>query len=139
MTWIVLTTFIVTVIAIVLGIVFGYTKNTGYRKFIYVSAATCALLIAFCIILAGFYSNEVAELQSEYNDIMLYHGIINDSINEQARFGHYEKIYNFNTEYKNLMLVSENEFFGALFPQHWSENMEPIEFQFRGVNYYAGN
>lgn len=133
--WILLIALIITAAAILLGGVFGRLKNKAYRKTIYIGVAVCVALITFCMVLGGIYHNEVSDLQAQYDDIMLYHEVVSNCDNEQVRFGHYEKIEDFNAEYDRLAVAQEDFMFGTLFPKNWSEHMGLIEFYFRGVSY----
>ena len=133
--WILLIALVVTAATILVGSVFGRTKSKSYRNGIYVGVGICAVLIAFCMVLGGIYHSEVAELQTQYDDIMLYNEVVELCENEQVRFGHYEKIAVFNEAYDRLAVIEEDFMFGALFPKNWSVDMGKIDFYFRGVNY----
>ena len=133
--WILLIALVITIAAILVGSVFGRTKSKSYRRGIYVGIGICAVLIAFCMVLGSIYHTEVAELQTQYDDIMLYNEVVELCDNEQVRFGHYEKIKAFNEVYDRLAVIEEDFMFGALFPEDWSADMGNINFYFRGVNY----
>ena len=133
--WILLIALVITAAIILVGSVFGCTKSKSYRRGIYVGVGICVALIAFCMILGGIYHSEVNELQTQYNDIMLYNEVVELCDNEQVRFGHYEKIEAFNDAYDRLAVIEENFMFGTLFPEDWSADMGKINFYFRGVNY----
>jgi low affinity Fe/Cu permease len=133
--WILLIALVVTAAAILVGSVFGRTKSKSYRNGIYVGVGICAVLVAFCMVLGGIYHSEVAELQAQYDDIMLYNEVVELCDNEQVRFGHYEKIQTFNEAYDRLAVIEEDFMFGAPFPKNWSADMGKIDFYFRGVNY----
>jgi hypothetical protein len=133
--WILLLALVATASAILVGIVFGRAKSKNYRKGICFGVGICAVLIAFCMILSGIYHSEVSELQTQYNDIMLYNEVIELCENEQVRFCHYEKIEAFNEAYDRLAVIAEDFMFGTLFPKNWSADMGKIDFYFRGVNY----
>ena len=133
--WILLIALVITTIVTLVGIVFGRAKSKSYRKGIFAGVAVCVVLIAFCIVLSGIYHSEVNELQTQYNDIMLYDEIVEMCENEQVRFGHYEKIKAFNVAYDRLAAIEEDFMFGTLFPKGWSEDMSKIDFYFRGVSY----
>lgn len=133
--WILLIALVVTAAAILVGIVFGRAKSKSYRKGIYVGVGICVVLMAFCMILSGIYHSEVNELQTQYNDIMLYNEVVELCENEQVRFGHYEKIAAFNEAYDRLAVIEEDFMFGTLFPKNWSADMGKIDFYFRGVDY----
>ena len=133
--WILLIALVITAAAILVGIVFGRVKSKSYRKGIYASVGICAMLITFCMIPGGVYRSEVNELQTQYNDIMLYNEVVELCDNEQVRFGHYEKIEAFNDAYDRLAVIEEDFMFGTLFPKDWSVDMGKIDFYFRGVNY----
>ena len=133
--WILLIIMIAIAIAITLGIVFGYMKNENYRKGLFIGISIFLILLGFCMILASFYNSDIADLRAEYENIMLYNEMVENSENEQVRFGHYEKIMAFNEKYNSLQEVEKNPFLGSLLPKNWSSNISPIEFQFRGVDY----
>lgn len=132
--WILLIALVITVAAILIGVVFGYTKSTIYRKSICVSIVACIALFVFCMIIRGIYHSEANELQAQYNDIMLYNEIVELCDNEQVRFGHYEKIEAFNEEYDRLVEIEEGFMLGTLFPKDWFADMNKIDFHFRGAN-----
>jgi hypothetical protein len=132
--WILLSALVITVAAILVGVVFGYTKSTNYRKGIFLGIVACVALFVFCMAISGIYHSEVNELQAQYNNIMLYDEIVELCDNEQVRFGHYEKIEAFNAEYDRLVELEEGFMLGALFPKDWSADMGKIDFYFRGVN-----
>lgn len=115
--------------------VFGYCGNKGYRKMLSVNYIVCAVLLVLCVMGSCIFTNGVNNLQNEYDDIMLYHNIVSDSTNEEVRFGHYEKVTDFNSRYYSMLEAAENSWYGVLIAADWSENMEPIEFYFRGVDY----
>ena len=133
--WILLIALVITAATILVGSVFGRAKSKSYRRGIYVGVGICVALIAFCMILGGIYRSEVNELQTQYNDIMLYNEVVELCDNEQVRFGHYEKIEAFNDAYDRLAVIEEDFMFGTLFPKDWSVDMGKIDFYFRGVNY----
>ena len=133
--WILLIALIVTAISIIVGTVFGYAKNRGFRKGIFIGVAICVGLIVFCLVLGGSYANQVSEIKANYEDIMLYNGVVSECDNEEVRFGHYEKIHEYNASYERMTEIADNEFFGALVPKNWSDGFGPIAFYFRGVGY----
>ena len=133
--WILLIALIMTTISIVLGFIFGYTKNRNFRKGISTGVAICLCLILFCSTLGGIYSGQVNALKTEYENIMLYNEVVSDCDNEEVRFGHYEKIHEYNENYNHMVEIAANGFFGVLVPKNWSNDCGPITFYFRGANY----
>lgn len=131
-TWILFIALIIAAITIILGISFGYTKNRGFRKCMAVIVGICAILLTFCGVLGGIYANDVADLKAQYEDIMLYHEVVNECNDEAVRFGHYEKIYDFNERYHEMEVIAEGPVFGNLVPADWSDGFGPITFVFRG-------
>lgn len=131
--WILLIALIVTAITILLGIVFGYTRNRNFRKGVRIGVAICVGLITFCLVLGGQYSNRVDALKAQYEDIMLYHDVVNNCDNEEVRFGHYEKICAFNDKYDEMTKIAENNLFGTLVSKNWSDGLSPITFVLRGT------
>lgn len=131
--WILLIALIITAVAITLGIVFGYTKSRKFRKAAYIAFAVCTVLAIFCGVLGNIYANEVAALEANYSDIMLYHDVVSECDNEEVRFGHYEKIHAYNEQYAQMVEVADDYWFGSLVRDDWSDGFGPIEFYFRGV------
>jgi low affinity Fe/Cu permease len=130
--WILLIALIITAITIVLGISFGYTKGRAFRKCMFIEIGVCAILLTFCMVLGGIYANDIADLKTQYEDIMLYHEVVNECDDEAVRFGHYEKIYDFNERYHEMEVIAEDNVFGNLVPADWSDGFGPITFVFRG-------
>lgn len=131
--WILLTALIVTAIAITLGVVFGYTKSRKFRKSVYIAIAICVGLATFCGILGNIYAKDIATLEANYSDIMLYHDVVSECDNEEVRFGHYEKIHAYNEQYARMVEIADNYWFGTLVQNDWSDGFGLIEFYFRGV------
>lgn len=138
LSYVLLAMLIATIAVVVVSVVFGYHKNRFIRKSMSILAAITLFLGAFCMIFAGVYDNEIQALQAEYDDIMLYHGVVTACDNEEVRFGHYEKIYSFNEKYNDMIVTSGNKWFGGLIADNWSEGMSVITFSFRGAEYYVG-
>ena len=130
--WILLIALIITAITIVLGFIFGYTKNRNFRKCVSIGTGICAILTIFCMVLGGIYADNVADLKVQYEDIMLYNEIVNECDDEAVRFGHYEKVYDFNERYHKMEVIADGDIFGALVPADWSDGFGPITFVFRG-------
>lgn len=125
---------LVITVALLVGSVIGPSKSKTYHKCTYIGVGICVVLFASCMALNSMYCSEVSELQAQYDDIMLYNEIVALNDNEQVRFGHYEKIEDFNEEYDRLMGIEKSPVFGTLFPKDWSVDMSKIDFNFRGVN-----
>lgn len=130
--WILFIAFVITAITTILGITFGYTKSRRFRKGIFTGVGICAILVTFCMVLGGIYANDVADLKAQYEDIMLYHEVVNECNDEAVRFGHYEKVYDFNERYHEMEVIADDDIFGALVSASWSDGFGPITFVFRG-------
>jgi hypothetical protein len=130
--WILFIAFVITAITTILGITFGYTRSRRFRKCIFTGVSICVMLLTFCGILGGIYANDVAELKAQYEDIMLYHEVVNECDDEVVRFGHYEKVYDFNERYHEMEVTAAGSVFGNLVPADWSDGFGPITFVFRG-------
>ena len=98
--YVLLAVLLVTAAAMICMMVFGLQKNKTYRFWTRAGVVASAILVTFCLVLGSIYSHDVANLQTQYNDIMLYHDVVSNCENEQVRFGHYEKISEFNNAYK---------------------------------------
>lgn len=133
--YVLLAVLLVTAAAMICMMVFGMQKNKTYRFWTRVGVIASAMLVTFCLVLGSIYSHDVTKLQTQYNDIMLYHDVVSNCENEQVRFGHYEKIADFNSAYNRMVAIENDNWFGGLLPSDWSKDMSVIEFYFRGVNY----
>lgn len=124
-----------TVIAIVLGMVFGYIKNRNYRKVVNLAIGICAGVLVFCFVLNGIYGNMVDEATALYTDLNIYHELVSETDNEEVRFAHYERVREYNKMYEEIEEIAASKWFGTLVPGDWSENLAPLEFYFHGVYY----
>jgi hypothetical protein len=110
--------------------VFDLKRSKGFRTLLaWVTVATVILGI-FCGILNGIWKNEIRDMKTDYENIMIYNDVIFMTIDEKARFGHYEKVKAFNEQYELVERIAENHWFGKLIPKNWNKNMEPIDFYF---------
>lgn len=136
--YVLLAILLVTIAATVCMLAFDMQKNKTFRFWTHIGIIISGILIAFSMILGSIYRNDIDKLKAQYNDIMLYHEVVSECNNEQVRFGHYEKISEFNKAYNEMVAAESNVWFGGLLPSNWSEDMAVINFYFRGVNYGAG-
>lgn len=133
MLYILLISLAVLVLAILLGCVFGYTKNTFYRKSVCAITVVSIILGISCCVTSNSLNSTAAELQEQYDNIKLYQDVVITCDDEEVRFGHYEKIKSFNSDYLILENKSENFWIGNLLKDGWTADMDTIEFPFRGM------
>lgn len=126
---------IVLVAAIVCLFVFKLCQNKGFVAFIVWMLVIAILLGGFCGIYAAIMKNKITNMNAAYKDIMIYDNVIQSTLDESARFGHFEKVQAFNNEYKLMDLISKSAWTGKLVPKDWNKNMNYIDFYFLNVEY----
>lgn len=136
--YVLLIALIVTAIAFILGIVFGYAKQRKYRRYLNIGLVVCAVLAAFCITLGCIHANDVKTVKAEYDTIMLYNDLVDACDDEEVRFGHYERICAYNEKYTEIEEASMSFWFGNLFPKDWKDTIKYVDFNFRGSSYVGG-
>jgi hypothetical protein len=133
---IMLTTLLISIIVLIAAIVclfvFKLGNSKGFVKFTVWMFVVSFLLGAFCGVYSAIMNNKIADMRVAYKDIMIYDNVIQSTLDESARFGHYEKVKAFNNEYKLMEHCSKSAWTGKLVPKDWDENINYVDF-------YQGN
>ena len=120
-------------ITIVVGTVFGYSKNKTL-KFVFRAAIVIAVFCGmFCAVLGGIYAKDINEIQSTYTDLTLYQPLVEDTSNEYIRYDFYDKVTAYNEMYNTMESNAANDWFGALVNKNWNENCTNIDFFLHGM------
>ena len=96
-------------------------------------AMGCVTLIADSVC-----GHQLDGLRDEYDNINLYYNTIALCENEYVRFDFYERVNDYNAEYKKIQENAENIWLSAFFPKGWDEEITPIEFYLHGDTPYDG-
>ena len=87
-----------------------------------------------CIICHGNFVRDVREMKEEYEELMIYNDVIALSVDERARFGHYERIKEYNEDYKRMERNKKSIWVSSFIPNDWNEGIALIDFYFLGEN-----
>lgn len=136
---IMLTTLLISIIVLIAAIVclfiFKLGNSKGFVKFTVWMFVVSFLLGGFCGVYSAIMNNKIADMRVAYKDIMIYDNVIQSTLDESARFGHYEKVKAFNYDYKMMEHCSKSAWTGKLVPKDWNENINYVDFYFLNVEY----
>lgn len=93
-----------------------------------------AKALLFCILSAAFASNmrgELAILQNEYNDLMVYYDIVNNSTDEVVRYDYYTDVLDYNERCHRLQKDNKSFWIGCFMTDEEMENLPTINFYLR--------
>ena len=132
---ILLVSLMLAVIAVIVGVVFGYTKTKFIRTVILLSVVVAIVSGIACLGIGCAYGNKVDALKAEFNDLTLYQPLVEETYNEYIRYDFYDKVNDYNQRYENVANFAENAWFGALVNANWSDGFGPISFYLHGGAY----
>jgi RsiW-degrading membrane proteinase PrsW (M82 family) len=136
---IMLTTLLISIIVLIAAIVclfvFKLGNSKGFVKFTVWMFVVSLLLGGFCGFYSALMNNKIADMRDAYKDIMIYDNVIQSTLDESARFGHYEKVKAFNNNYLLMERCSKSAWTGKLILKNWNENMNYVDFYFLNVEY----
>jgi hypothetical protein len=115
---------------LIVRLVFKYNEAWLNRVVI---MALCLMVMfgASCIIGVSVCSEEIADLRSEYNHIMIYYDVVNQCENEYVRFDFYQEIRDYNVAYAMAVKSAASPWKDVFYPDNWQEQILPIEFYLR--------
>lgn len=90
--------------------------------------------LLFCILSAAFSSNmrnELATLQNEYNDLMVYYDIVNNSTDEVVRYDYYTDVLDYNERCRRLQKDNKSFWIGCFITDKEMETLPTIDFCLR--------
>ena len=126
---------VLTVVAIVVTVIFGYQKNATMRKIIAIGLAASLLMSGFAIVFGGIVGNTADELTATYHDLVLYKTTVEHSTNEYVRYDYYDKVVAYNEAFADYVIASQDKWLGGLYPADWDEGIAIIDFQLHGDFY----
>ena len=132
---ILLVSLLLAVIAVIVGIAFGYTKTKFIRTVVSLCTVVAILSGSVCLGIGCTYNNKVNTLKAEFNDLTLYQPLVEETSNEYIRYDFYDKVNDYNQRYENVANFAENAWFGALVNANWSNGFGPISFYLHGGAY----
>lgn len=90
--------------------------------------------LLFGIFSAAFASNmrdELATLQNEYNDLMVYYDIVNNSTDEVVRYDYYTNVLDYNERCRRLQENNKSFWIGCFMTDEEMESLPTIDFCLR--------
>ena len=85
-----------------------------------------------CIFCHSQFVRNINEMKEDYEELMIYNDAIALSVDEKARFWHYERIKEYNEDYKRMERNKKNIWVSSFVPNDWNEGIELIDFHFFG-------
>ena len=90
--------------------------------------------LLFGLFAASFSSNmrdELAILQNEYNDLMVYYDVVNNSIDEVVRYNYYTDVLDYNERCRRLQEDNKSFWIGCFMTDEEIETLPVIDFYLR--------
>lgn len=97
--------------------------------------ATAITAVILCPVARSNFSNECKAKQQEYEELMLYKDLVEESNSELVKYDFYKKVEDWNTRYYNAARLVEDEQFQNWFGIYWCNyyyGTGPIEFELKG-------
>lgn len=93
-----------------------------------------AVALLSCVFSAAFASSmqdELIALQNEYNDLMVYYDIVNDSTDEVVRYDYYTNVLDYNERCRRLQEKNKSFWIGCFMTDEEMETLPIIDFYLR--------
>ena len=120
-------------IAIVIGVAFGYQKNPTLKAVFVCGVGIAVGVGIFCMILGSIFGTRVADLKQDYADLTLYQPMVEATENEYIRYDFYNKVREYNENYRVVSEISENGWYGVLTGADWNKGIDTIDFRLHGT------
>ena len=123
-----------TLIAITTALVMWIFRCGRFAAFQHILGWSLAVALLSCIFSAGLASSmrdELVALQNEYNDLMIYYDIINNSTDEIVRYDYYTDVLNYNERYHRLQEDNKSFWIGCFMTDEEMETISTIDFYLR--------
>ena len=113
----------------------GYMVDGFWGALLAFLLAASIVVIMLCPVVRSDFKNSCIKTQKEYEELMLYKELVNESDNERIRYDYYQKIENWNTRYEKAGELAQGEQFQNWFGGYWCNKFYgtgPIEFELKG-------
>lgn len=121
-------------VAIATALVMWIFRCGHFVVFQHILTWSLAGALLFCILSAAFSSNmrnELAALQNEYNDLMVYYDIVNNSTDEVVRYDYYTDVLDYNERCRRLQRDNKSFWVGCFMTDEEMESLPAIDFCLR--------
>ena len=121
-------------IAIATALVMWIFRCERFVVFQHILTWSLAGAISFGLLSAGVSSemrDELAILQNEYNDLMVYYDIVNNSADEVVCYGYYTDVLDYNERCRRLQENNKSFWIGCFMTDEEIETLPVIDFCLR--------
>lgn len=121
-------------VAIATALVMWIFRCGRFVVFQHILVWSLAGAFLFGIFSAGFASgmrSELAALQNEYNNLMVYYDIVNNSTDEVVRYDYYTDVLDYNERCRQLQEDNKSFWIGCFMTDEEMENLPAIDFCLR--------
>lgn len=121
-------------VAIATALVMWIFRCGRFVVFQHILVWSFAGAILFGLLSAGFSSNmrdELATLQDEYNDLIIYYDIVNNSTDEVVRYDYYTDVLDYNERCRRLQEDNKSFWIGCFMTDEEIETLPIIDFYLR--------
>lgn len=127
--------FVCTIALFACGIIFEAKLNWNWPWTAFkITGLLFIIGLIVCVICHGNFARDVREMKEDYGELMIYNDAIALSVDERARFGHYERIKEYNEDYKRMERNKKSIWVSSFVPNDWNEGIALIDFYFLGGN-----
>ena len=121
-------------IAIATALVMWIFRCGHFTVFQYIlvwSLAGALLLGIFSAAFSSSMRDELIALQNEYNNLMVYYDIVNDSTDEVVRYDYYTNVLDYNKRCRQLQEDNKSFWIGCFMADEEMETLPTIDFYLR--------
>lgn len=111
--------------------IFRCERFTVFRHILVWSLAIALLSCIFSAAFSSSMRDELIALQNEYNNLMVYYDIVNDSTDEVVRYDYYTNVLDYNERYRRLQENNKSFWIGCFMTDEKMETLSTIDFYLR--------
>lgn len=111
--------------------IFRCEHFTVFQHILVWSLAGALLLGIFSAAFSSSMRDELIALQNEYNNLMVYYDIVNDSTDEVVRYDYYTNVLDYNERCHRLQEKNKSFWIGCFMTDEKMETLPTIDFYLR--------
>ena len=114
------------------GKLFGAIEYKAYAVILWITIIATILFGCISFFCASQFEGQNRDIHTMYEDLIIYNDIVQTSDDEAVRFAHYERVKEYNEDYKRLEKTSKSKWVGFFVKKDWNVDVAPIEFYLFG-------
>lgn len=114
------------------GKLFGAIEYKAYAVILWITIIATALFGCIGLFCFDQFSEQNRDIHTMYEDLIIYNDVVQTSDDESTRFAHYERVKEYNEDYKRLEKTSKSKWVGFFVKKDWNADVAPIEFYLFG-------